>query len=147
MIPIPPNAATLLLQYWKVGLFAILIAIIGYQNLSTYRWVFGLDTIPALESKLEETRKQYETLKGQFDQVVDANKNLADAQDLLNKQIMEWKQVSEHLEKQNEKLARELADMRRQTDATVDSILKGKAPKTCTEAIQYLIDGKDDLRW
>ena len=127
-------------QYWKQLIVAGMAGIIFYQNFFETRFVFGFETIPSLEQRLELSENNL--LK-----CTDGNKILKDAITENNKRIKEYRKLTEKLEAEVAQLSADLSADRDKTNSEVENILKDPAPKTCKTAIDYLRKGKDELKW
>jgi len=127
-------------NYWREILIVILGATFWYQNYSDVRFIFGAQTIPALEAELSESQNNLRICG-------DGNAKLSTAIDNNNARIEEFEQLTQELEADIVVLGEELIDARSQTNTEVEIILKDPTPKTCEKAIDYLRDGTKDLKW
>ena len=127
-------------NYWREILIVILGATFWYQNYADVRFIFGAQTIPALEAELSESQNNLRVCG-------DGNAKLSAAIDKNNARIDEYAQLTKDLEASIAVLGDELTAEREQTDTEVEVILKDPTPKTCEKAIDYLRDGTKDLKW
>lgn len=127
-------------SYWKIFLIGVLAAIIWYQNVPETRWLFGAETIPALEADLVVVKKNLQT-------AIDGNKELSDAIDEYNARVEAYKQLEIKMRKDIDKLQGELDIARTTTNTEVDIILNDPTPQSCEKAIDYLRDAGKDLKW
>jgi len=103
-------------------------------------FVFGSQTIPALEADLAKSQEDLRFCGK-------SNARLSTAIDKNNARIDEYAQLTEDLEASIIILGNELTVERERTDTEVEVILKDPTPKTCEKAIDYLRDGTKDLKW
>lgn len=125
---------------WKVILILGMAFIIWYQNFNDTRFLFGAETIPSLEMQLEAAVVAVDICKA-------GNDVLSEAIDERNAEVQKWKGISTGLEQDIANLENVLGKMRNQTKTEVEVILKGDTPKTCEASIDYLRDGRKDLKW
>lgn len=125
---------------WKVILILGMAFIIWYQNFNDTRFLFGAETIPSLEMQLEAAVVAVDICKA-------GNDVLSEAIDERNAEVQKWKGISTGLEQDIANLENVLGKMRNQTKTEVEIILKGDTPKTCEASIDYLRDGRKDLKW
>ncbi len=125
---------------WKVILILGMAFIIWYQNFNDTRFLFGAETIPSLEMQLEAAVVAVDICKA-------GNDVLSEAIDERNAEVQKWKGISSGLEQDIANLENVLGKMRNQTKTEVEIILKGDTPKTCEASIDYLRDGRKDLKW
>ena len=114
-------------KYWKPIALVILIA-----GLALYR--------SYLIGEIEDRDVQIVALK-------EEKLDLTAAIQQQNAEIDKWVNIgrAEKLKYQN--LQNTLNAMKQAHEKELNVILKEKKPETCEEAIQYLIEGKDDLQW
>ncbi len=129
-----------IVNYWREILIVILGATIWYQNYSDVRFIFGTQTIPALELELSESQNNLWVCGN-------GNAKLSAAIDKNNDRVAQYEQLTKDLEASIAVLGNELTQEREKTDDEVDIILKDPTPKTCEKAIDYLRDGTKDLKW
>jgi len=127
-------------SYWKIFLIAVLGVIVWYQNYSDIRFMFGSQTIPALESELVESQNNLRICG-------DGNAKLSAAIDKNNARNEEYERLTKDLEASIILLGNELTQEREETDKEVETILKDPTPKSCEKAMDYLRDGTKDLKW
>ncbi len=125
---------------WKVILILGMAFIIWYQNFNDTRFLFGAETIPSLEMQLEAAVVAVDICKA-------GNDVLSEAIDERNAEVQKWKGISTGLEQDIANLENVLGKMRNRTKTEVEVILKGDTPKTCEASIDYLRDGRKDLKW
>lgn len=130
----------IILKNWKEILIVSMGFILWYQNYSETRFLFGTETIPSLEKRLNKAI-------GEIKECADANENLQNTIDETNKKVEEWKSISSKLEGNVKKLEKELYDIRNTTNDEINSILNDKTPETCKDAMDYLRDARKDLTW
>ena len=122
--------ADFVLKHWKI--FAVL-ALIG----AVY-----------IQHEMIQTRNlAIVELNGKLITCAEANEMLANTLDNRNDEIDQWKEVSDKLQAQNDKLVGTISKIRTDTEEIADQILKGPKPGSCEESIKYLVDGVKDLKW
>ena len=122
-----------IINNWKEMLIAALFAIIFYQNTFETRAFFWADTIPYLQSVVEEQAAKLEN-------IIDANAVLTEAINDSNSQIQAWKDVSDALETKNILLAAEVDNLREISKTRIRSILDAPTPQSCEAALVFLRD-------
>jgi len=127
-------------KYWRECLIVLLGATFWYQNYADVRFIFGMQTIPALEAELADSQENLRFCGK-------SNARLSDSIDKNNARIEEYEQLTKDLEASIIVLGNELTKEREQTDRDVEVILKDPTPQTCEKAIDYLRDGTKDLKW
>jgi len=125
---------------WKVILIAGMAFTIWYQNFNDTRFLFGMETIPSLEMQLAAAVVAVDICKA-------GNDALSEAIDERNAEVQKWKGISVGLEQDIANLQTVLGEIRNQTKTEVEVILKGETPETCEASIDYLRDGRKDLKW
>jgi len=118
------------LKYWKVFLFLGLLGAVYVQ--------FNM---------IQTRNIQIVELNGKLEKCANANEMLANTLDNRNDEIKQWKEVSDKLQDENDKLVGTLTGIRTDTEDRAKEILKGPKPKSCKDSIQYLIDGVRELQW
>lgn len=136
----PAKILAFVVQYWKELLLAAMVSTLLYQNFSETRFVFGAETIPSLEMRLDAATKAVDVCKA-------GNVKLTEAIDERNAEVVKWKEITSTLQDDIDNLSTELDDMRQTTKKDVATILKDPTPKTCEDAIEYLREGRKDLQW
>jgi len=129
-----------LLTNWKPILIISMAGLLAYQNLSGTRFLFGAETIPSLNMRLEAATKAINECKS-------GNDALSAAIDDRNAEVVKWKAITTNLENDIGILQKDLDTARVKLNAEVDVILKDETPKTCEASIDYLRDGRKDLKW
>jgi len=129
-----------LIKNWREVLVGGMAFIIWYQNFNETRFLFGAETIPSLELRLDAALIAVNVCK-------EGNETLTAAIDERNAEVKKWKGITKVLEGDIGILQKDLDDARVKTDKEVNNILKDKTPKTCKAAIDYLRDGRKDLQW
>ena len=145
--PFLSTLGTFIVDHWKFFAIATMIGMLGYQNFSSTRFLFGIPTIPHLKQQVNSDQVEIKQLQANLKTASDANAKLTasiQAQDLA---IAQWANVSEDLKQDNAKLQATLDDMYKTNNNKVDNILKTKPPATCEASIQYLRDSKQKLGW
>ena len=130
----------LLIKNYKIVIFVLMAAVIGYQNFFETRVFFGSETIPSLKIRLAAAENAVLICK-------DGNDKLSAAIDERNAEVEKWAGLTEVLEGDILVLKDKINNMRVDTVKAVDSILKDETPKTCEASIDYLRDGRKDLQW
>lgn len=130
----------LIQKYWKEMIVVGMALMLWYQNFSETRFLLWIETIPSLEARLE-------TREAAFKQCKEGNDKLSAAIDERNRQIEAWRDITEQHEKDIKELEKQLAEERERANARVKDILDDPTPQTCEEAIQYLRDGVEDIKW
>lgn len=125
---------------WKFIVIGAMVFCLWYQNFSGVKFVFGIETIPALKQEVSE-------LENALNTCVDGNKLLSDTIDTRNEEIAKWGQVSEEFKQKIEDLKDDLVEERARTKIKVVTVLSEPAPETCEAAIEYLRDSTEDLKW
>jgi len=132
--------AAFLIKNWREVLVAGMAFTIWYQNFNETRFLFGAETIPSLEMRLDGATNAVKICKA-------GNDTLSAAIDERNAEVEKWKKITKDLEGDIGILQKDLDDARTKTNTEVEVILKDEAPKTCKAAINYLRDGRKDLQW
>ena len=131
---------SVVLNYWRECIIALLLAVVIYQNNFETRLFFGAQTIPALEADLAIIKDNLNICK-------DGNAKLSAAIDENNIRIAAYKKLEEDMRGDIAKLKGELDAARAQTDSAVGVILNDPTPQTCEKAIKYLRDAGKELQW
>jgi hypothetical protein len=134
------KALEFVINHWRECLIGILLGIVIYQNRFETRWLFGAETIPALEADLVIVKNNLATCK-------DGNKVLSDAIDANNASIAQYKELTKDLQASVDVLEGELEAARAESEAEVDAILNEPTPESCEKAIDYLRDAGKELTW
>lgn len=140
------NIAGFVLKYWKQLAVVAMFSIIVYQNFMTFealKWI-GLRTIPGVEQQFNE---QVVVLTQQLDACERGRVLLKKEIEDTNNRIQLWSDKSQLLENQRDKLSEQLAQLKQQSDQTVQQILTQPTPQTCEQAIDYLKQGAEQLLW
>lgn len=148
MIPLAPlmmffdfkKMAAFVIKNWRECLVGVMAFTIWYQNFNETRFLFGAETIPSLEMRLVGAENAVKICEA-------GNKTLAATIDKRNDEVEEWKIISDGLEADIANLQGTITGMRETTKTEVITILKDPTPKTCNSAMDYLRDGRKDLRW
>ena len=127
-------------KYWKEMIVIGMAGMLVYQNFSETRFLLWIETIPSLEKRLETREAAFLACK-------DGNDKLSEAIDKRNTQIEEWRKLTEKHERDIAILQADLAAARANTNKEVDDILNDPTPQSCEEAIKYLRDGTEDVKW
>jgi len=136
----PAKILAFVVKYWKELLLAGMVFTLLYQNFSETRFVFGAETIPSLEMRLEAAKNAVKVCKA-------GNDKLSAAIDERNEEVQKWKGITTKLQHDVNALNGKLTKMRKATKNDVKVILHDPTPKTCEGAINYLRDGRKDLKW
>lgn len=136
----PAKIIGFIVKFWKEILLALMVFTLLYQNFSETRFVFGAETIPSLEMRLEAATKAVNVCKA-------GNVKLEQAIDDRNTEVQKWKEITNTLQDNIDNLSTELDDMRTTTKKDVAVIFNDPTPKTCEAAIDYLREGRKDLKW
>lgn len=146
---------TALLSNWKLSIFGILLAIIGYQNFVSFEILrpFGVRTIPGIIQQLDEEKeiadRQVRIISEQLVECEMSRERLKDNIAQTNLEIQKWVTVSNDLQKNQSELSTVLTELKNKSNTTVDIIIQGPIPQTCDGAIKYLKDAvtKGELKW
>ncbi len=130
----------MIIKNWKPIIIVGMGFVIWYQNFNETRFLFGAETMPSLEKQLSAALVAVDVCK-------DGNDTLSKAIDDRNTEVQKWKTISKDLEDNINILQNDLNASRKVTDTQVKTILAGKTPKSCKEAIDYLRNGRKDLQW
>lgn len=134
-------------KHWKVLLVALMLGTIAYQNFSSRRFVFFIETIPYLESRVATDEAQIKKLQADVVEAATANATLTRTIQDDNATVKQWMTISDSLQKQTDALVGTLKQMNAENNKTVTSILNSKTPQTCEESIQFLRDEQENLKW
>lgn len=132
--------ANFFVKNWKAIVVILLLAMVSYQNFSSVRFVFGVETVPALLKDVDELTENNIILQNN-------NEILVGTINQRNEELVKWEELTAKLEKQMEELEGDIIRIKEETDQEVEDILNQPTPQTCEKAIEYLIDGVDDLEW
>lgn len=100
-----------------------------------------------LSAELVNRDKEIAHLKLVVDDLEKGKKVLTDAIVVQNNEIDKWKEVSDTLAIQTKELESEITDMSKASEQEVQTILGEVKPKDCASAIQYLVQGAQELKW
>lgn len=100
-----------------------------------------------LSAELVNRDKEIAHLKLVVDDLEKGKKVLTDAIVVQNNEIDKWKEVSDTLAIQTKELESEITDMSKASEQEVQTILGEAKPKDCASAIQYLVQGAQELKW
>ena len=100
---------------WKIIIVAAMIGFIAYQNFSSTRFVFFVNTIPYLEHQITSQQKQISTLKSDLVIAAAANARLAQAIKNNNNTVQQWMNISSTLQNKITLLNAKLNKWRLQT--------------------------------
>ena len=139
----PSNFAAIgkfIARNWKFILIGAMIFCLWYQNFSGVRFVFGIETIPALKQEVSD-------LQAALDTCVAGNELLSSTINERNDEIEKWGQVSEEFQQKIDDLKDDLIEERGKTKVKVVTVLEEAPPATCEAAIEYLRESTEDLKW
>jgi DNA anti-recombination protein RmuC len=123
---------------WKQLAIAAMIGLIFYQNFIEHRFVFGMNTIPHLQSKIVELEQELEVSRSNFEICQKGNQRLEEAIKQQNEQIAVLGDLTKQFDERFGELNDTLDNMRRDTNQTVQDILNAPTPETCEAALDYL---------
>ena len=126
--------------YWRESIIIILALFIFYQNKSTIRWLFLIDTVPFYKQQLSETKQALE-------KTIDGNKQLSEAIDKNNKRVQQLKIISTELQQHNNKLQSQLHTQKQTTKKTITQTLQQHIQPTCDAAFNFLKDEINELQY
>jgi len=146
---------TMFLKNWKIGLFAILIAIIVYQNTVSFEFLkpVGLRTIPGMEQDIvkiqEQADRQVRIMAEQLAECEISRETLKDEIAASNAEVEKWVALSQSLQQSQNDLTQTLIDLKKTSTAELEIILQGPIPQTCKGAIKLLREAvtSGDLKW
>lgn len=142
---------TALLKNWKMAVFALLIAIIAYQNTVSFELLrpFGLRTIPGLEQDIAKAEEKVRQAQEQVIECDLSRERLKGAIEATNAQVERWAALTNRLQTEQSNLTEELIQLTEQTNTEIQVVLDGPVPQTCEGAIKLLRDAvtEGDLSW
>lgn len=140
------GGAGFIVQNWKVVIFIFLLTVVVYQNFFNSR-IFWFDTLPALRNDIALLEKKVEEAEANLKTCADGNEKLSQAIEKQNEKIKQLKEISDKLAKQRTELELKIGELRKKTNQSVQGILSKPTPKTCEDAIKFLIDESGNLKW
>lgn len=130
-----------LLKNWRLVVIMLAVGIILYQNVWTGpQFLFGVPTVHHMTHNinvLRDTNVKKDVEISSLKQAISTS----------NKIIDEWKNKTEALAKQQERMSQQMNNVRKQHTKELQTILQEKAPQTCEEAFEYLKKGVKELQW
>ena len=142
---------TALLKNWKLGIFGILLAILGYQNFISFEFLrpFGLRTVPGVIQDVEKAEQKAEVLTEQLAECELGRDKLKDEILATNEQVQKWVDISTKLQNNQTTLSQALIDLKRKSTAELEIILQGPIPQTCKGAVDLLREAvtKGEIVW
>jgi len=147
--------ATSLLSNWKLAIFGLLIAVIGYQNFVSFEILkpVGLRTVPGvlqdLEKETERANAQIRIMAEQLTECDLSRERLKDKIAERNAEIDKWVAISTDLQENQTELSTALIELKKKSTTAVEIILEGPIPQTCEGAIKFLRDAvtNGELQW
>ena len=140
-----------LLSHWKLAIFALLIAFIGYQNYVSFEFLkpIGFRTIPGMQQDVDEAEYQVSVIKEQLASCEMGREKLKVAIATTNAQIDKWVSLTQKLQAEQTHLSTALIDLKKKSTAELEIILQGPVPQTCEGAVKLLRDAitNGDLVW
>lgn len=128
----------LLLKYWRHGVVILaILAIFAYWYGRTATIKSQGETIIQLELDKAQIKAHYEGEVLKLTTTIDEQ----------NKRVEQLKQQGEQSERALNVAVEKAKEVKKVYQQEIGKILEAKAPETCEQAIQYLIDSKEDLKW
>lgn len=134
------GSAAVIGKRWKEILIAVLLVVVGYQNLSGARWVLWADTIPYLRAELAK-----ESVK--LDIAEQANKTLVADIKQRNAEIERWSNVTDQLEQNRTELQAEISKIEIKANSRIRTVTTQVIPQECSGAMNYLFDSIPELEY
>jgi hypothetical protein len=135
------------LDNWKEITIFVLLSIVIYQNFYPKPptvlglTVIPLTTIPHLEEQLRQAQEQFEVC-------AEGNRILSETIDARNEEIQRWKDETDALQEEFDKVEERLRNRRTQTNQRVERIIREDTrPKDSDAAIEFLRGAKERLKW
>jgi len=125
---------------WKDILIAVLVVIVGYQNISDDRWALWADTIPYLRGELAKQTVE-------IDIIEQANATLRADIEQRNAEIERWSNVTAQLEANTSMLQEEISKIEIQANSRIRTVEKQIIPQECSGAMNYLFDSIPELNY
>ena len=145
------GGVSFLLSNWKVAIFLILLAIIGYQNYVSFELLkpFGLRTIPGVLQDAEKAQALLDARDQQLAACEAGRETLKTEIAVTNAQIDKWVSLSQKLQADQATLSTALIDLQKKSTAELEIILSGPIPQTCEGAVKLLREAvtKGELSW
>ena len=149
------SIVTALLSNWKLAIFGLLIAVIGYQNFMSFELLrpVGLRTVPGviqdMEEAVEDAQNQVRIMAEQLAECEISRETLKDEIEDTNAEIQKWVDISNELQQSQSELSTALIELQRKSTAEVEIIVQGPIPQTCKGAIKFLRDAvtRGELKW
>lgn len=145
--PFLSAATSFVAAHWKFFVIAAMIGTLAYQNFSTKRFVFFLETIPHEQLVINQQKSDIAALHNALNIVVSSNQKLTTSIGALNTTVGDWEAKTTELQKQNDALQGKLNQMRTDTNKKISDILNTVTPTTCEASIDFLRTEKKDLSW
>lgn len=124
----------LLKKSWKwIAIIAVLIALFFYRE-----YLLGI---------IEDKNEKLDHYEEKIDSKNETIDKLNQAIDTRNQQIRFLSKKSQEKKQQFKQRTDELKQEREQAEQRVQQILNEKTPETCDQAIKYLHEGKEQLKW
>lgn len=132
---------------WKEVLVILVVSLLLYQMFSPRQFLFGLDTIPSLNRRVTRLETDLKISEANFKVCQEGNLKLSQAIDTQNESIRNWGNVADKIDESTAILQQEIDESRIESKRDVENILRDATPQTCKEAIDYLREGLDELKW
>ncbi len=129
-----------IIKNWKLAIVLGLCGVIFYQNTMEFEILkpFGLRTIPGVYQEIDELKRDIDVLEQQLEECEGSRVRLAESIADTNRQVKEWFDISQDVQRENARIKQDIADLQNTTQQTVETILAEPAPETCEAAIQFL---------
>lgn len=142
MLPLLPILSSLkfssifgfLKQNWQAVVLVLLIS-------GSYFYV------KSLKDEIQDKNDEISDLKTANAFCENSKATLSKALEEQNKEIKKWANVGKKSKEEFDKLKKELEEKRRMAETEVQRILQEEKPKSCQEAINYLINGAGEITW
>lgn len=133
--------------HWKEVLVGAILTLFAYVMFSPWQFLFGLDTVPSLNKKIDAVQHALDIKQEQLNTCVESNEKLAAGIDDQNSHIKGWGDLSKKIDKSTQELKTKIDKSRQQSKKDVQSILDEPTPQDCAAAIDYLRKSRGDLTW
>jgi uncharacterized protein HemX len=133
-----PIILLLVKRFWPAILIVTTLSVAGlywYDRTATIR--SQATTIVRLETEKAEIKAHYEGEVAKLQGTINHQ----------NEEVERLKQVGEQSKQALDAAVARAQEVKRVYRDEIKRILEGSGPQTCEDAIKYLIDGKDYLKW
>ena len=143
------SIVTALLSNWKLAIFGILLAVMGYQNFMSFEILrpFGLRTVPGVLQDVKKAENQAAIVAEQYAECEVGREILKQKIADTNALIQQWSDASAQQQATLDQLGNTLQQLQEQSKAELEIIISGPIPQTCEGAFKLLRESAGELTW